>query len=58
MSEEFVITESAMKKVLSNDETLRLKCMVETLHDKVIELQKQLGDCNGSCKKEKKHAKG
>ena len=37
MSEEFVITESAMKKVLSNDETLRLKCMVETLHDKVIE---------------------
>ena len=58
MSEEFVITESAMKKVLSNDETLRLKCMVETLHEKVIELQKQLGDCNGSCKKEKKNAKG
>ena len=58
MSEEFVITESAMKKVYSNDETLRLKCMVETLHDKVIELQKQLGDCNGSCKKEKKNAKG
>ncbi len=55
---EIVITESAMKKVLSNDETLRLKCMVETLHDQVIELQKQLSNCNGSCKKEKKNAKG
>ena len=58
MNQEFVITESAMKKVLSNDETLRLKCMVETLHDKVTELQKQLGDCNDGCKKEKKNAKG
>jgi len=55
---EIVITESAMKKVLSSDETLRLKCLVESLHEKVLQLQEQLGNCNGSCKKEKKNAKG
>ena len=51
---EIVITESAMKKVLSSDENLRLKCLVESLHEKVLELNKQLSDCNGSCKKKKK----
>ena len=35
---EIVITESAMKKVLSSDENLRLKCLVESLHEKVLEL--------------------
>jgi hypothetical protein len=51
---EIVITESAMKKVLSSDENLRLKCLVESLHEKVLELNKQLSECNGSCKKKKK----
>jgi hypothetical protein len=51
---EIVITESAMKKVLSSDENLRLKCLVESLHEKVIELNQQLAQCNGSCKKKKK----
>ena len=51
---EIVITESAMQKVLANDETLRLKCIVESLHEKVLELNKQLSECNGSCKKKKK----
>lgn len=55
---EIVITESAMKKVLANDEVLRLKCLVESLHEKVLQLEEQLGSCNGSCKKEKKDAKG
>ena len=50
MSNEITITESAMKKVLSNDETLRLKCVVESLYEKVQSLEKQLQDCNGSCK--------
>lgn len=51
---EIVITESAMQKVLANDENLRLKCIVESLHEKVLELNKQLSKCNGSCKKKKK----
>lgn len=51
---EIVITESAMQKVLANDENLRLKCIVESLHEKVLELNKQLSGCNGSCKKKKK----
>ncbi len=55
---EIVITESAMKKVLSNNELFRLQCMVETLHDQVVQLNQQLANCNGSCKKEKKDAKG
>ena len=55
---EIVITESAMKKVLAGDETLRLKCLVESLHEKVLQLEEQLCNCNGSCKKEKKNAKG
>ena len=54
---EIVITESAMKKVLSNDETLRLKCLVESLHEKVLELQDQVSQCNGKWKEEK-DAKG
>ena len=58
MTNEIVITESAMKKVLSSDELFRLKCMVETLHDQVIQLNQQLANCNGGCKKEKKDAKG
>ena len=58
MTNEIVITESAMKKVLSSDELFRLKCMVETLHDQVIQLNQQLANCNASCKKEKKDAKG
>ena len=55
---EIVITESAMQKVLSNDETLRLKCIVETLYEQINQLNQQLANCNGSCKKEKKDAKG
>ena len=51
---EIVITESAMQKVLANDENLRLKCIVESLHEKVLELNKQLSECNDSCKKKKK----
>ena len=51
-SNEIVITESAMQKVLANDENLRLKCIVESLHEKVLELNKQLSEC--SCKKKKK----
>jgi len=47
---EIVITESAMKKVLSSDETLRLKCLVESLHEKVLQLEEQLLQCNRSCK--------
>ena len=47
---EIVITESAMKKVLSNDETIRLKCLVESLHEKVLELEEELKCCNGDCK--------
>tara|TARA_R100001163_G_C5002636_1_gene151233 strand:+ start:181 stop:381 length:201 start_codon:yes stop_codon:yes gene_type:complete len=47
---EIVITESAMRKVLSSDENLRLKCLVESLHEKVIELNRELNNCNGSCK--------
>ena len=39
-----------MKKVLSNDETLRLKCLVESLHEKVLELEEELKCCNGDCK--------
>ena len=35
MSNEITITESAMKKVLSSDENLRLKVVVETLYEKV-----------------------
>ena len=54
MSNEITITESAMKKVLSNDENLRLKCLVESLHEKVLELNQELAACNGSCKKKKK----
>ncbi len=54
---EIVITESAMKKVLSNNELFRLQCMVETLHDQVVQLNQQLANCNGSCKKEAKNAK-
>ena len=53
---EIVITESAMKKVLSSDETLRLKCLVESLHEKVLQLEEQLTQCNGSCK-EKSNAR-
>ena len=41
---EIVITESAMRKVLSNDEILRLKCLVESLHEKVLELEKELAE--------------
>ena len=41
---EIVITESAMRKVLSNDENLRLKCLVESLHEKVLELEKELAE--------------
>lgn len=51
---EIVITETAMKKVLANDENLRLKCLVESLHEKVLELNQELAACNGSCKKKKK----
>ena len=51
---EIVITETAMKKVLSSDETLRLKCLVESLHEKVLQLEEQLTQCNGK----KKDAKG
>ena len=47
---EIIITETAMRKVLANDENLRLKCLVESLHEKVIELNKELSNCNGSCK--------
>ena len=35
---EIVITESAMQKVLANDETLRLKCIVETLYEQINQL--------------------
>ena len=55
---EIVITESAMKRVLSNDETFRLKCLVESLHEEVLKLKEQVASCNGACKKEKKDAKG
>ena len=58
---EIVITESAMKKVLAGDETLRLKCLVESLHEKVLQLEEQAECCNGDCKckkEEKKNAKG
>ena len=54
---EIIITETAMRKVLSSDETLRLKCLVESLHEKVLQLEEQLTQCNGKCK-EKKDAKG
>ena len=47
---EIIITETAMRKVLANDENLRLKCLVESLHEKVIELNKELSNCNGYCK--------
>ena len=53
---EIVITESAMKKVLSNDETLRLKCLVESLHEKVLQLTEQISNCAGDCQKEKEDA--
>ena len=55
---EIVITESAMQKVLANDETLRLKCIVETLYEQINQLNQQLANCNGGSKKEKKNAKG
>ena len=48
MSNEITITESAMKKVLSNDENLRLKCVVESLYEKVKELEKELDDTKKS----------
>ncbi|QDP48941.1 MAG: hypothetical protein Unbinned1068contig1000_22 [Prokaryotic dsDNA virus sp.] len=51
-SNEIVITESAMQKVLANDENLRLKCIVESLHEKVLELNKEIAEL-----KEKKNAK-
>ena len=54
---EIVITESAMQKVLANDETLRLKCIIETLYEQINQLNQQLANCNGSCKKEKKNAR-
>ena len=54
---EIVITESAMQKVLANDETLRLKCIVETLYEQINQLKQQLANCSDSCKKEKKNAK-
>ena len=44
MSNEITITESAMKKVLSSDENLRLKVVVETLYEKVKELEEELDD--------------
>ena len=51
-SNEIVITESALQKVLANDENLRLKCIVESLHEKVLELNKEIAEL-----KEKKNAK-
>ena len=40
-SNEIVITESAMQKVLANDENLRLKCIVESFHEKVFSVMDQ-----------------
>ena len=50
---EIVITESAMKKVLSSDENLRLKVVVETLYEKVKELEEELDDIKKSKNKKK-----
>ena len=61
-SNEIVITESAMQKVLANDETLRLKCIVETLYEQINQLSlKQLKTINkildGKFKTEKQKMK-
>ena len=53
MSNEITITESAMKKVLSSDENLRLKVVVETLYEKVKELEEELDDIKKSKNKKK-----
>ena len=52
---EIVITESAMKKVLANDEIFRLKCLVESLHEEVLQLKDKNINCK--CNKESKNAK-
>jgi|TARA_R100001163_G_C5020470_1_gene163427 hypothetical protein len=53
---EIVITDTAVQKVIANDEMMKLKCIVESLHEKVLQLTEQISNCEGDCQKEKEDA--
>ena len=50
---EIVITDTAVQKVIANDGMMKLKCIVESLHEKELQLTEQISNCEGDCKKEK-----
>ena len=53
---EIVITDTAVQKVIANDEMMKLKCIVESLHEKVLQLTEQISNCEGDYQKEKEDA--